>query len=63
MKPQGIEALRAALVGDTDVPSHEAQRPGDVDGGDPMTAKTRGRLFALFGLPDESAGPERINRA
>ena len=26
----------------------EAEKPGDVDGGDPMTAKTRGRLFALF---------------
>lgn len=26
----------------------EAERPGDVDGGDPMTARTRGQMFALF---------------
>ena len=29
--------------------SVEAEKPGDVDGGDPMSAKTRGRMFALFG--------------
>lgn len=29
-------------------PTHEAQRPGDVDGGDPMSTKTRGQLFALL---------------
>jgi hypothetical protein len=29
-------------------PRHEAEKPGEVDGGDPMSAKTRGRLFALF---------------
>ena len=29
-------------------PSTEAEKPGEVDGGDPMSAKTRGHLFALF---------------
>lgn len=30
-------------------PPVEAEKPGEVDGGDPMSARTRGRLFALFG--------------
>lgn len=47
-------------------PSHEAQRPGDVDGGDPMSARTRGQLFALLterGITDpetQRAGIARV---
>lgn len=44
VKATGMDALREAVV----VPSYEAQRPGDVDGGDPISDKTRKRMFALL---------------
>jgi hypothetical protein len=42
----------------------EAEKPGDVDGGDPMSAKTRGHLFALFtelGVTDRDEQLKGIN--
>ena len=48
-KPRGMDALRQAVNVDTgEVSNYEAQRPGDVDGGDPMSDRTRARMFALF---------------
>lgn len=43
-KPTGKAALYEAVK----VESHEAERPGDVDGGDPISDKTRAKMFALL---------------
>lgn len=49
----------------TSAPTYEAQRPGDVDGGDPMSARTRGQLFALLterGITDPEVQRTGIGR-
>ena len=56
---QAFTAERAELPGEpepeTVVATVEAERPGDVDGGDPISDRTRRKMFALLAKVDPNA--------
>jgi len=59
-RPRGLDAVRAAAGAGTGEPETvvatvEAERPGDVDGGDPISDRTRRKMFALLAKVDPNA--------
>ncbi len=60
-RPRGLDAVRAAagapvpVEPETVVATVEAERPGDVDGGDPISDRTRRKMFALLAKVDPNA--------
>ena len=60
-RPRGLDAVRAAagapvpVEPETVVATVEAERPGDVDGGDPISDRTRRKMFALLAKVDPDA--------